>query len=58
MEIVKDVDYTPHYLRSKQLIRELYETLNDRDISKSKEISLHLLTEIRLLHNAINILPS
>jgi hypothetical protein len=56
MEIAKNMDYAPHYLRTKQLLRELHDALNDREVAKSKELSLQLLTEVKLLHNSVQII--
>lgn len=53
MEIVKKVDYAPHYLEAKRLLGELYILLNNREMKDAHETSLKLLTEVRLLNTAI-----
>ena len=53
MEIVKEVDYAPHYLESKRLLGELYILLNDREMKDAHEVSMKLLAEVRLLNTAI-----
>lgn len=55
MEIARDLDYAPHYLRAKELLRSLYELLNDREMEKAEQISLQLLAEAKLLHNAVKV---
>ncbi len=53
MEIAKEVDYAPHYLRAKSLLRDIYEHLNDRDLDRAEELSFHLIAEVKLLSNAV-----
>ena len=53
MEIVKEVDYAPHYLEAKRLMHDLYLLLNNREMKEAHEVSLKLLTEVRLLNTAI-----
>lgn len=53
MEIAKDIDYTPHYLQVKCLLRDVYELLSERRFSEAEELSVKLLAETKLLHNAV-----
>jgi hypothetical protein len=53
MEIANPVDYAPHYLRAKVLLGEMYKLLNERRITEAEELSIQLLAEAKLLHNAI-----
>ncbi len=53
MEIAKEVDYAPHYLESKRLMHELYLLLNKREMKEAHEMSLRLLTEVKLMTHAI-----
>jgi hypothetical protein len=53
MEIVKPLDYAPHYLRAKVLLGETYRLLNDKQITEAKELAIQLLAEVKLLNNAI-----
>lgn len=53
MEIAKDIDYTPHYLQVKCLLRDVYELLSERRFSEAEELSVKLLAETKLLLNAV-----
>lgn len=48
-----DVDYAPHYLHAKQLLRDVYETANDREIEKAVALAEKLMVESRLLLQAL-----
>jgi len=53
METVNTVDYAPHYLRAKVLLGEIYKLLNERDFNLAEQLTLDLIVESRLLHNAV-----
>lgn len=53
MEIAKEVDYAPHYLRSQKLLREIYEHLNEREFKEAEELCIQLNVETKLLLNAV-----
>jgi len=53
MEIAKEVDYAPHYLRAKSLLHDIYEHLNNKDLDRAEELSFHLIVEVKLLSNAV-----
>jgi hypothetical protein len=53
MEIAKELDFAPHYLESKRLMHELYLLLNKREMAEAHELSLRLLTEVKLMTHAI-----
>lgn len=55
MEIVKPVDYAPHYLRAKVLLEATYKLLNERRIEEAEHHSMDLLVEVKLLLNAIKV---
>lgn len=48
-----DVDYAPHYLESKRLLREIYETANEREIETAVALAEKLMVESRLLLQAL-----
>lgn len=54
METVDLVDYAPHMLETKRILREMHELLIERKYGEAKELSLSLLTEVKLLTNAVN----
>lgn len=53
MEIAKEVDYAPHYLRSQHLLRDIYKHLNENEFTKAEELCLELVVETKLLLNAV-----
>jgi hypothetical protein len=53
MEIVKVIDFAPHTDEIKRLVREVYETANDRKQEEAEEAALKLLVEAKLLLNAV-----
>lgn len=53
MEIANNIDYAPHYLRAKFLLRNIYELLNEHRIEEAEQLSIELLAEIKLLLNAV-----
>jgi hypothetical protein len=53
MEIVKVIDFAPHTDEIKRLVREVYETANDRRQEEAEEAALKLLVEAKLLLNAV-----
>ena len=52
-EIVKVIDFAPHTDEIKRLVREVYETANDRRQEEAEEAALKLLVEAKLLLNAV-----
>jgi hypothetical protein len=48
-----NVDYSPHYLEAKRLLRDVYETANERDIETAVALAEKLMVESRLLLQAI-----
>jgi hypothetical protein len=53
MELVEAVDYAPHVEELKNLIRDVYEQANERNLKEAEETALRLLVEAKLLLNAI-----
>ena len=53
MEIAKEVDYAPHYLRSQKLLREIYEHLNEREFKEAEELCIQLNVGTKLLLYAV-----
>ena len=53
MEIVKVIDFAPHTDEIKRVVREVYETANDRKQEEAEEAALKLLVEAKLLLNAV-----
>jgi len=53
MEIAEVVDYAPHVEELKRLIRDVHEQANERNSKEAEETALRLLTEAKLLLNAI-----
>jgi hypothetical protein len=48
-----NVDYSPHYLEAKRLLRDVYETANERDMETAVALAEKLMVESRLLLQAI-----
>jgi hypothetical protein len=53
MVIAKVVDYAPHVEELKNLIRDVHEQANERNLEEAEETALRLLVEAKLLLNAI-----
>lgn len=47
------IDYSPHYLEVKRLLREVYENANEREIETAVALAEKLMVESRLLLQAI-----
>lgn len=53
MVIAEVVDYAPHVEELKNLIRDVHEQANERKLKEAEETALRLLTEAKLLLNAV-----
>jgi hypothetical protein len=53
MVIAEVVDYAPHVEELKNLIRDVHEQANERNLEEAEETALRLLVEAKLLLNAI-----
>jgi hypothetical protein len=53
MVIAEVVDYAPHVEELKNLIRDVHEQANERNLKEAEETALRLLVEAKLLLNAI-----
>jgi hypothetical protein len=53
MVIAKVVDYAPHVEELKNLIRDVHDQANERNLEEAEETALRLLVEAKLLLNAI-----
>ena len=53
MVIAKVVDYAPRVEELKNLIRDVHEQANERNLEEAEETALRLLVEAKLLLNAI-----
>jgi hypothetical protein len=51
--LLKSVDYAPHVEELKNLIRDVHEQANERNLEEAEETALRLLVEAKLLLNAI-----
>ena len=53
MVIAEVVDYAPHVEEIKNLVRDVHEQANERKLKEAEETALRLLTEAKLLLNAV-----
>jgi hypothetical protein len=53
MVIAEVVDYAPHVEELKNLIRDVHDQANERNLEEAEETALRLLVEAKLLLNAI-----
>lgn len=53
MKVTKVIDFAPHTDEIKRLVREVYESANDRQFKDAEESALKLVVEAKLLLNAI-----
>ena len=53
MVIAEVVDYAPHVEEIKNLVRDVHEQANERNLKEAEETALRLLAEAKLLLNAI-----
>lgn len=53
MKVVKVLDFAPHTDEIKRLVRDVYDSANDREFKNAEEAALKLVAEAKLLLNAI-----
>lgn len=53
MQTVEIVDYGPHIIQTKNLIRDIYNNLNNGQKEQAQELAFQLLAESKLLLNTI-----
>lgn len=53
MKVAEVIDFAPHTDEIKRLVREVYESANDRKFENAEEAALKLVAEAKLLLNAI-----
>ena len=53
MKVTKVIDFAPHTDEIKRLVRDVYDSANDREFKHAEEAALKLVVEAKLLLNAI-----
>lgn len=53
MEIANPLDYSPHLLEAKKVLKELHVALNERRHDEAKDLMVRLQAEVKLLSTAI-----
>lgn len=53
MQIADSVDFAPHIIKARTLVRDIHEYTNEKRIEEAEELALQLIVEAKLLLNAI-----
>jgi hypothetical protein len=53
MQIAEAVDFGPHIIQARALVRDIHNTLNDGHKEQAEELALKLIAEAKLLMNVI-----
>lgn len=53
MKVSEVIDFAPHTDEIKRLVRQVYDSANNRDFKDAEEAALKLVVEAKLLLNAV-----